>query len=385
MYKEAVRPILDFLDRQGILDSEDAHNLVKRGLHLTESHPLTLALLERFFAYQGKRFTDPRLKVCVGGLELESPVMVGAGWDKEGKCIRGLWQLGASAVTVGTVTVGTVPEHSQYGNPKKRQFILAPGVALNRLGFNSPGMMAVDRNLERYHGSGIPIGISLGKNKDVPPEDAPRTHATVAKQLYRHASYFEINVSSPNTPELRQLQDKGPLTDIVQAVNQAMDEMGGKKPLGIKVAPDLTFQAVDDVIQIAIDNHVPIIIVANTTVNENIKAKYGERWKSEAGGLSGDDPDFRHMSNKIIAHIYRQAGQQLDIIGVGGVKDVWTAMGKIMAGAKAVQIVTGLRGEGLSLPGRITRDLADWISLRYDLKTINDFVGLSIQHQTLMC
>lgn len=380
MYKEVVRPTLDFLDRQGILDSEDAHSLVKSGLHLTESHPLTLALLERFFTYQGKRFTDPRLKVCVGGLELESPIMIGAGWDKEGKCVRGLWQLGASAVTVGTV-----PELSQPGNPKKRQFILASGVALNRLGFNSPGMMAVDRNLERYQGSGIPIGISLGKNKDVLLEDAPRAHAVVAKQLYHHAAYVEINVSSPNTPGLRQLQDKGPLTDIVQAVNQTMDEMGGRKPLAIKVAPDLTLQAVDDVIQVAIDNHVPIIIVANTTVNKDIKAKYGERWKSEAGGLSGDDLDFRHMSNKIIAHIYRQTGQELDIIGAGGVKDAWTAMGKIMAGAKAVQIVTGLRGEGLSLPGRITRDLAYWISLRYDLKTINDFVGLSIQHQTLMC
>ncbi|KKR81100.1 MAG: Dihydroorotate dehydrogenase [Candidatus Daviesbacteria bacterium GW2011_GWA1_41_61] len=379
MYKEVVGPALDFLDRHGILDSEDAHNLVKSGLHVAESHPLTLALLERFFAYRGIRFTDPRLKVCVGGLELESPVMVGAGWDKEGKCVRGLWQLGAS-----TVTVGTVPEHPQYGNPRKRQFILAPGVALNRLGFNSPGMMAVDRNLERYQGSGIPIGVSLGKNKDVPVEDTSRAHAVVAKQLYHHAAYFEINVSSPNTPGLRQLQNKGPLTDIVQAVNQTMDEMGGRKPLAIKVVPDLTFQAVDDVIQVAIDNHVPIIIAANTTVNTDIKAKYGERWRSEAGGLSGDDPDFRRMSDRIIAHIFRQAGQQLDIIGVGGIKDDWTAMEKIMVGAKAVQVVTGLRGEGLSLPGSITRGLVNWINLRRDVKTINDFVGVSANHPTLM-
>lgn len=380
MYKEVVRPVLDFLDAHRILDSEDAHNLVKSGLHVAESHPLTLALLERFFAYQGIRFTDPRLKVCVGGLELESPVMVGAGWDKEGKCVRSLWQVGASAITVGTV-----PELPQPGNPKKRQFILAPGVALNRLGFNSPGMAVVDKNLEKYQNSGIPIGISLGINKDVALKNTPEAHANVARRLHRHTAYFELNVSSPNTPDLRQLQDKELLVDNVQAVNQTMDEMGGRKPLAIKVAPDLTLQAVDDVIQVAIDNHVPIIIVANSTINKNIKAKYGERWRYEAGGLSGDDPDFRHMSNKIIAHIYRQTGQELDIIGVGGVKDGKTAMGKIMAGAKAVQIVTGLRGEGLSLPGRITRDLADWISLRYDLKTINDFVGLSIQHQTLAC
>lgn len=375
MYKETVRPILDFLDTHGILDSEDAHNLVKKGLHLAESHPLALALLERVFADQGQRFTDPRLKVNVGGLELESPVMVGAGWDKEGKCVRALHRLGAAAITIGTV-----PEFSQPGNPRKRQFVLAPGVALNRLGFNSPGKYTVGRNLEQYQDSGIPIGVSIGVNKYVAEnhtEKAPEAHAAVAEHLYPYAAYFEINVSSPNTPGLRGLQSKGPLTDIVQAVNQTMDRLGDRQPLGIKISPDMGLIAVDDVLEVAIDNKVPIIIVANTTICSDLKAKYGERWRNEAGGLSGDDKDFRTMSNVMIAHIYREAGKQIDIIGVGGVKNGWTAMEKIMAGAKAVQVVTALRGEGLSLLGKITRYLAERVPEKPGAKTIADLVGFT--------
>ncbi|MDO8498204.1 MAG: dihydroorotate dehydrogenase (quinone) [bacterium] len=378
MYKEVVRPGLDFLDAHGILDSEDAHNLVKRGLHAAEAHPLTLALLERFFADQGKRFAHPCLRVCVGGLELENPVMIGAGWDKEGRCVRALWQVGAAAITVGTV-----PEFSQPGNPKKRQFILAPGVALNRLGFNSPGMGVIDHNLKKYQGSGIPTGVSLGVNKEVVethPKKAPEAYAAVTEYLYHHAAYFEIDVSSPNTPKLRQLQSKGPLTDIVQAVNQTMDRLGRRIPLGIKVAPDLTLGAVDDVMETAISNQVPLLIVGNTTTSEEIKARYGERWRHEAGGLSGDDEEFRRMSTVMIAHIHRQAGQRLDIIGVGGIKDGWTAMEKIMAGAKAVQIVTGLRGEGLSLPGRINSKLAEWVGMSRGKETINDFVGINAKN-----
>src|SRR5579859_5537523 len=227
MYKKLIDPLLMRLD------SEMWHTRAREALHLTESTPLTLKLLE-LFTDQQRRFADARLRVVVGGIELDNPVLVGAGWDKAGRAVKALYTLGFSGVEVGTVVA-----HPQEGNPKPRQFMLAPGVTLNRLGFNSPGMEAVAHNLARYTGSGIPIGISLGKNKEVAPEDAPQAHATVAERLYPYAAYFAINVSSPNTPGLRALQDKKPLTDIVQAVNETLESRGGRKPLFVKIAPEL--------------------------------------------------------------------------------------------------------------------------------------------------
>lgn len=365
IYKDIISP---FLDRR---DSETWHDRARKALHLAEATPFTLKLLE-LFAYKRERFTDHRLRVVLGGVEFDNPLVVGAGWDKAGKSVRGLYTLGFSGVEVGSVLA-----YPQEGNPKPRQFILAPGVALNRLGFNSPGMETVAKNLERYRGSGIPIGISLGKNKDVEPKDAPEAHAVVAKRLYHDAAYFVINVSSPNTPGLRELQDKAPLTDIVQAVNGAMDEMGGRKPTFVKIAPDLTNEAVNDVIEVVADNGLTGIIATNTTIRADLKAQYGERWRNEAGGLSGDDAEFRRMATEKIVHIYRETGGQMEIVGIGGVKDVETALEKIRAGARIVQIVTAIRGEGTTLPGRINRGLVDWME-REGVENISEIVGCMV-------
>ena len=263
MYKEIIDPALMKLD------SETWHTRAREALHFAEATPFRLKLLQQF-ADHHRRFTDVRLHVVLGGVELDNPVMVGAGWDKAGRAVKALHTLGFSGVEVGTVVT-----YPQEGNPKPRQFMLAPGVTLNRLGFNSSGMDAVAYNLERYYGSGLPIGISLGKNKEVPLEDAPQAHATVAERMYPYAAYFAINVSSPNTPGLRALQDKEPLTDIVQAVNATMDRMGGRKPLFVKIAPELSRGAVDDVIEVVLDNGLTGIIATNTTINPDIKAKYG--------------------------------------------------------------------------------------------------------------
>ena len=228
MYKELIDPLLMKLD------SETLHRRAAEALHLSEATPLTLKALE-LFADHHRRFADEGLRVVLGGIELDNPVLVGAGWDKAGRAVKALYTLGFSGVEVGTVV-----EKPQEGNTRPRQFMLAPGVTLNRLGFNSPGMEAVARNLARYKGSGIPTGISLGKNREVPAEDAPRAHAAVAARLYYFAAFFSINVSWPNTPGLRALQDRQPLTDIVQAVNQTMDSKGGRKPLFVKIAPELS-------------------------------------------------------------------------------------------------------------------------------------------------
>jgi len=240
MYQEIIRPLL------GKLDSETWHVRARDALHFAEATPITLKLLEQC-AYQRKRFCDERLQVTVGGITFDNPVVVGAGWDKAGRAIQALYTLGFAGVEVGSVLA-----QPQAGNPKPRQFMLSPGVALNRLGFNSPGMHVVAANLARYAKSGIPMGISLGKNKEVLAIDAPEAHAVVAECLYDYAAYFAINVSSPNTPGLRALQEKGPLTDIVQAVNNVMESRGERKPLFVKIAPELSLEAVDDVIEVVL-------------------------------------------------------------------------------------------------------------------------------------
>jgi dihydroorotate dehydrogenase len=371
MYKEIIRPILDRLD------SETWHDIARESLHLAEVSPMTLKILEQF-AFERTRFTDERLRVVLrgstgltpGGVEFDNPLVVGAGWDKAGRAVKALWQLGFAGVEVGSVLA-----HPQPGNPKPRQFMLTSDVALNWLGFNSPGMKAVAKNLDRYKGSEIPIGISIGKNKAVDVKDAPEAHAVVAKRLYDYASYFAINVSSPNTPGLKKLQDKGPLTDIAQAVNQAMDEMGVRKPLFVKVAPELTYEAINDVIEVAIDNGLTGIIAANTTEDAEIKAKYGERWRNVTGGVSGNDDDYRKMATEKISHIYREAGDRLEIIGVGGIKDTETALEKVKAGAKLLQIVTAIRGEGPTVAGRINRGIVEYME-KEGIKNISEIVGI---------
>jgi dihydroorotate dehydrogenase len=366
MYKEIVNPLL------GKLDSENWHVRAREALHLAEATSFTLKLLE-LFADRHRRFADERLHVALGGVAFENPVMVGAGWDKSGRAVKALYTLGFAGVEVGSVLA-----NAQDGNPRPRQFMLGPGVALNRLGFNSPGMEAVARNLEKYRGSGIPIGISLGKNKAVDAKDAPEAHAAVARKLYDDAAYFAINVSSPNTPGLRGLQDKKPLTEIITAVNQAMDERGGRKPLFVKIAPELTDEAVDEVIQVVLDNHLTGIIATNSTINQEIKAKYGEKWRNEAGGVSGDDADYRKMATAQVAHIYRETRGSIDIIGVGGIKDAQTALERMRAGAKIVQVVTSIRGEGTALPGRINRGIVDYME-KEGVKSISELVGVDVK------
>ena len=363
MYKELIRPLL------GKLDSETWHVRARDALHLAEATPVTLKLLEQC-GYQRKRLYDERLQVVVGGVTFDNPVLVGAGWDKAGCAVQALYTLGFAGVEVGSVLV-----RPQEGNPKPRQFMLSPGVALNRLGFNSPGMHIVAANLARYARTEIPVGISLGKNKEVSAHDAPEVHAMVARCLYDYAAYFAINVSSPNTPGLRALQEKGPLTDIVLAVNEAMESMGGRKPLFVKIAPELSLEAVDDVIEVVLAHGLTGIIATNTTTSAEIKASYGERWRNEEGGISGDDPVYRAMATEKVAHIYRATHGAITIIGVGGVKDTATALEKMKAGASLVQVVTGIRGEGTPVAGRINRGIIAYME-REGIKTVRELVGI---------
>lgn len=361
MYKSIIRPLLDKLD------SETWHNIVREGMHIAEGSRVTLKLVE-LMACGGNKLVDQRLNVNLAGIELENPLLIGAGWDKYGRAVKALHAIGFAGVEVGSVV-----EHPQPGNAKPRQFMLTPGVCLNWLGFNSPGMKRVGYHLSRYRGSGIPIGISLGINKYIEPGDAPRANAAVADYLEEHAHYFAVNVSSPNTPGLRKLQDKRSLVDIVQAVSEVT-----KKPVFVKIAPDLTNRAVDDVIGVVLDNRLSGIIATNTTNNPKIKKKYGSEWENQEGGISGDDGDFRLLSTIKIEHIYKQVGDKIDIIGSGGIKDTETALEKIRAGAKALQIVTGLRGEGPSVACSINYGLVKFM-IEEGVKNISEITGMDVR------
>ncbi|HSG32782.1 MAG TPA: quinone-dependent dihydroorotate dehydrogenase [Thermodesulfobacteriota bacterium] len=362
MYKQIVSPILDHLD------SETWHNFARESLHHCESFSPLLRLVE-LFNFGARRLIDDRLKVNLSGIDFDNPVTVGAGWDKYGRAVKALWHLGFSGVEVGTVVF-----HPQPGNPKPRQFMIAPGVGVNWLGFNSPGMDKIKENLNRYKNSGIPIGISIGKNKNLDDKEIAWAHRAVAEELYDFASYFAVNVSSPNTPGLRKLQDKKPLGEIIAAVKDSMKGKKVKKPVFIKIAPELTFHAIDEVIDVVEENKISGIIASNTTINTEIKAKYGTRWKESQGGLSGDDPDYRKLVNDQIKHIYKQTKGKMEIIGVGGINSSETALEKIKAGAKLLQLVTAIRGEGPSVAGKINTGLLNFM-IKEGVKDVSELVG----------
>lgn len=366
MYKHFILPIIEKLD------AETDHTAIRELLHFLEEAANGEELLKEL-TYKKERFTHPGLEVKMKGFRLENPLLVAAGWDKVAVAIKALYMLGFAGVEAGSI-----PANPQPGNPKPRHFVLAPGVHLNRYGFNTIGMEAIAPNLANYKDSGIPVGVSIGQNKEVTPEASPEAHAKVARRLYDYGTYFVINVASPNTPGLRELQNKGPLTQIVKAVKAALEEKGGYKPTYVKIAPDLTLEAVSDVIDVVISEGIDGIIATNTTLNGDLKAHYGEQWRNEMGGLSGDVPDYRKMATDIIAHIYKEAGNNIDIIGAGGIKDTETALEKIKAGAKCLQLYAAFDEQGPHLPGMINRGIAEYME-QEGVKSIAELVGVDVK------
>ena len=335
-------------------DSESLHLFAVHLLRIAQSSPLGLALI-RILA-NNLFHPDPKLETQVAGIRFASPVMVGAGWDKNGLAVRGLHSAGFSAVEVGTGL-----HFPQSGHPKPRQFVLAPGVVINHLGFPSPGVEEVEKNLSRYRGSGIPIGISLGLNRDFSPESAPQTFSRLAEILDSHAAYFAINTSSPNTVRLSKLNTRDHLSSIIQALKAKTG-----KPVFIKVSPDLYPSQLDEIIRVCLDQKIAGIIATNTTADLRIKSRYGGKWKDVPGGLSGSDPGFRQLSTATIAYIHRQTQDTgLEIIGVGGIDSPGAALEKIAAGAKLVQVVTAIRTKGLSLPSFINKGILAYLDTNH--------------------
>lgn len=339
---------------------------------MAEANRATLRILET------QSYQNDRLRVQFAGLDWENPVGVGPGWTKSGEAILGLYTLG-----FGSVEVGAVLEHPQKGNPKKRQFV-ARGknnelVARNSLGFNTPkkGMDDVENQLYKYFPHLIPTGINLGINKEVEQPNAKYAYSAVIRRLHRFASWFSLNVSSPNTKGLKDNQMKGPLTDIVQMCIGTMVEMKHKVPFFVKVSPDLTNDQLSDVIEVCIKNKVSGIIATNTTIDENIKKKYG--WEGKAGGVSGDDYEYFNKSVRVSRIIYQETKGALPTIGAGAVNSGKRALARIENGDSALQIVTGLRGEGPGVAGKINRELIELMDER-GYENITKARGAALKH-----
>jgi len=259
------------------------------------------------------------------GVRFPNPLGLAAGFDKNAEVIERWAGLGFGFVEAGTVTY-----HAQPGNPSPRLFRLAAHRALiNRMGFNNDGARAIATRLASGT-AGIPLGVNLGKSKVTPLEAAPHDYRESFKLLHRFGDYFVVNVSSPNTPGLRSLQERGPLMEILQAIR----EVDADRPLFVKVSPDLETEALDDVVAVAHEMNLTGLIATNTTV-----ARTGLGGVRQEGGLSGEP--LARRSNEVLAHLYRSCDESKVLIGVGGVFDGPTLYEKLACGAHLAQVYTG--------------------------------------------
>jgi dihydroorotate dehydrogenase len=352
-------------------ESERAHNFTLKTLSFAGQNPVLCNLLGSFFS-------APELPVDVFGLRFPNPVGLAAGMDKFAAAVPVWEQLG-----FGFCELGGVTWLAQPGNPPPRMF-RAPsaGAVVNRMGFNNPGAEAFAQKLADWEGRGRwpkhPVGINLGKSKITPLEKAAEDYANSFRLLRDYADFFVINVSSPNTPGLRQLQDKTALDEILAAVREAQKTVSPvtrRQPaVLVKVAPDLSFEALDEVLEVAAARDVAGIVATNTTImRPPTNDAHLQKIYAEAGGLSGRP--LRERSTEMIRHIFKQTQGRLPIIGVGGISGVDDAWGKIAAGASLVQIYTSLVFEGPGLPNKIVTGLIE--RMKYEgVKDLKEIVGL---------
>ena len=320
-------------------------------------------------------FSHDSLQQKLWGLEFSNPVGLAAGFDKDGLA-AGMW----SSFGFGFAEIGTVTLRSQPGNPPPRLFRLpVDKAALNRMGFNNCGSAAMAAQLaERFKTakSLIPIGINLGKSKVTPLEDAPADYLTSFRTLQGLGDYFVVNVSSPNTPGLRSLQDAGSLNAIIDALQQ---ENQGRKPILVKIAPDLKWGAIADIIKVAQVQQLAGIIATNTTIRRDnlqtqVIATTGKSINEENGGISG--LPVKNRSTEVIRFIYSETKGQLPIIGVGGIFTAADAWEKITAGASLLQVYTGWIYEGPLMVRRILIGLQEKL-LEHQLTSVSQAIGLT--------
>lgn len=345
MYKSIVKPLLF---RKS---PEDAHHftfgLIKKSFNL----PLIKNAIEGIYDYQ-----NPILEKEVFGLKFKNPVGLAAGFDKDAKLIDEMALLG-----FGFIEIGTLTPKPQEGNPKPRLFRLPADESLiNRMGFNNGGVNeAILRLKERS--SDVLIGGNIGKNKLTSNEKAVDDYLYCFEALFPYVDYFVVNVSSPNTPNLRELQEKEPLKKLLLAVKNANLKKNKPKPILLKIAPDLTVGQLDDIVEIVLETKIDGVIATNTTTDRSMLTTDIHQVEAVgAGGVSGKVLTKR--STEVIRFLAKQSNNAFPIIGVGGIFSAQDAIDKLEAGASLVQIYTGMIYEGPGLVKKINKGLAKYLS-----------------------
>ncbi|OII60064.1 dihydroorotate dehydrogenase (quinone) [Streptomyces sp. CC53] len=333
------------------MDPERAHHAAVRWIRLTARVPVLRTFVAAWFAPRRKELRTQAL-----GLRFHSPFGLAAGFDKNAVAVDGLAMLGFDHVEIGTVT-----GEPQPGNPKKRLFRLVPDRALiNRMGFNNEGSAAVARRLEeRRPVFRTVLGVNIGKTKIVPESEAVGDYVKSTQRLAPHADYLVVNVSSPNTPGLRDLQAVEHLRPLLTAVREAADRAvtGRRVPLLVKIAPDLADEDVDAVADLAVELGLDGVIATNTTIaREGLGLRSGPDVVGETGGLSG--APLKARSLEVLRRLYARAGDRLVLVGVGGIENAEDAWQRILAGATLVQGYSAFIYEGPGYARAVNRGLA---------------------------
>ncbi len=340
MYKNLLKPIF-FL-----FDAEKVHYFVFSLLKISFNIPGVSFIIEKLCV---KKHNS--LKVKAFGLEFDNPIGLAAGFDKNGELIDELTCFG-----FGFIEIGTVTPKPQEGNDKPRLFRLAQDEALiNRMGFNNKGLEQVVKNLKKRN-SKIIIGGNIGKNKLTPNENALSDYKICFEALFDYVDYFVVNVSSPNTPNLRELQEKKPLTDLLMGVQNLNNLKLKPKPILLKIAPDLTNSQLDDIVEIVESTKISGIIATNTTISrENLNTSLSELNRIGAGGLSGRPLSER--STEVIKYLSQKSFKKIPIIAVGGISKAKDVQEKLDAGACLVQIYTSFIYEGPAVVSNICKEI----------------------------
>ncbi|MGB0523279.1 MAG: quinone-dependent dihydroorotate dehydrogenase [Flammeovirgaceae bacterium] len=338
MYKQILRPLLF------AFDPETIHHTTASAMQATFGIPFAKSLGNAMY-----RVEHPSLEREVFGLKFPNPVGLAAGFDKDAKLIDEM-----SALGFGFVEIGTLTPKPQGGNPRPRLFRLpADGGIINRMGFNNEGVDAAVKRLAKRK-SNIIVGGNIGKNKVTPNEEAYKDYDSCFDKLFDYVDYFVVNVSSPNTPNLRALQDKEPLTRLLSGLQEKNQGKATPKPILLKIAPDLTQSQLDDIIEIVTDTQINGVIGTNTTISrEGLRTPKNKIDQIGNGGLSGQP--LTHRSTEVIRYLSEQSKGTFPIIGVGGIHSAENALAKLDAGASLVQVYTGFVYEGPDLVKRINR------------------------------
>lgn len=325
---------------------ESIHYRAMRALQRAYKFAPTRALLRNMF-----RVSDPRLERELWGIRFPNPVGLGAGFDKDARWVDELACLG-----FGFVEIGTLTPRPQPGNPAPRLFRLPADQALiNRMGFNNGGAEPAAHRLKNRK-ERIIIGGNIGKNKDTPNEDATSDYIAAFNSLHDVVDYFVVNVSSPNTPGLRALQDKEPLTNLLLALKALNRTYSNPKPILLKIAPDLTDSQLDDIVDIVRDTHLEGIVATNTTIDRSGLATTTEEIEAiGAGGLSG--LPLRKRATEVVGYLHQKSEGKIPIIAVGGIFTAEDAREKLDAGASLVQVYTGFIYEGPGIAKAICEGL----------------------------